>query len=196
MIKNTEGTDSISNMGKQTTDISQKNTEKKRVRKARAMSATQKDSFHNKPRDYQMQNQSDLKSSHIGEYGTITLTNVNTNRLVNFKRNSANSDGDENQFLFDQKKSSVQDSNFMTQKDLLIAEVSTHLKNKGHKSYLKDGTRTTKKQNHERYDQDGRTANRMLHRKNRKLKTIGKVEVSLSNSTYLEYNNYLKNREK
>ena len=71
------------------------------------MSATQKDSFHNGPREYQTQNQSELKSSHIGEYGTITLTNVNTNRMANFKRNSTNSEGDDNQLIFDPKKSSV-----------------------------------------------------------------------------------------
>ena len=75
--------------------------------------------------------------------------------------------------------------------------MSSHLKNGSQKSQPKDSQKLgPRKSNLERYDQDGRTANRVFKKKNRKLKTIGKVEVSISNSTYKEYNSFLKNKER
>lgn len=53
-----------------------------------------------------------------------------------------------------------------------------------------------KRSSHERYDQDGRSAFYNMNKHNPKLKNINKFEVSISNSTYKEYNNYLRNKER
>jgi hypothetical protein len=77
-------------------------------------------------------------------------------------------------------------------KELLIAEVSNHLK-KG--SSLNFSEKERKHRTAERYDEDGRAANRKLEKKNRRLKTLSKVDVPISNSTYKDFNNYLSTKE-
>ena len=75
----------------------------------------------------------------------------------------------------------------------MIAEVTTLLKKGGTTNNSVDGKKMVKYKGNERYDQNGRSSVRKT--KHRRLRTIGKVDVPITNSTYRDYNNYLNAKE-
>lgn len=164
-------------------------------KKMRAFSANYKDNPTRFGAKNQIRNPSEQKSTNQNENSIVA--NSKSNTIMTIKEKKIRPSSSTVKFYDTQKNhSTLKDSTSKLRKEMLIAEVSFHLK-KGSANFSQDAKRALKqKPNMERYDQDGRAVKHNIEKKNRKLKTMSKVDVPITNSTYREYNNYLTSKEK